>query len=107
MRADETFVLTLSNAMNAELADAEATGTIADNDDSAPVAQAWLSRFGRTVAGQVVDTLDGRLRADFVQAPSVTLGGRQLRSDMATADAGRTGYCMASRDGVYTWPSLG
>ena len=30
---DETFMVTLSNASNAELADAEATGTIIDNDD--------------------------------------------------------------------------
>ena len=33
---EETFIVTLSNAQNAELADTEATGTIIDNDEPTP-----------------------------------------------------------------------
>ena len=44
--ADETFVLTLSNAVNAELAGAAATGTIGDSDD-APELTVADARRGR------------------------------------------------------------
>ena len=83
--ADETFVVTLSNAVNAHLADGAATGTIADNDDASPVAQAWLSRFGRTVATQVVDTLESRFYGAFTDESSVSLGGMQMRPGLVPA----------------------
>lgn len=56
----ETFTLTLSNPSggNARLRDAVATGTI---ENTNPVPQAWLARFGRTVASQAVDTITNRL----------------------------------------------
>ena len=54
----ETFTLVLRNASGASLGDREATGTIENTD---PLPQAWLSRFGRTAAGHVVDALAGRL----------------------------------------------
>ena len=38
----------------------EPTGTILDDDDNAIVADAWASRFGRTVATQVVNAVAGR-----------------------------------------------
>ena len=41
-----------------KLADAEATGTINNTD---PMPQAWMVRFGRTVGSQVVDALNARL----------------------------------------------
>ena len=46
----ETMTLTLSNATGAVINSnaAQATGTITNND---PIPQAWISRFGRTVAG--------------------------------------------------------
>ena len=50
----ETMTLTLSNASGARIADATATGTI-ENSDLMPAA--WLARFGRTVAEQVVDAV--------------------------------------------------
>ena len=83
--ADETFVVTLSNAVNAHLADGAATGTIADNDDASPVAQAWLSRFGRTVATQVVDTLESRFYGAFTDESSVSLDGMQMRPGLVPA----------------------
>ena len=42
------------------MAEATATGTI-ENDDHMP--QAWLARFGRTVAGQVIEAVESRIRA--------------------------------------------
>ena len=56
----ETLTLTLSNATGAHIADASATGAINNND---PMPQAWLARFGRTVAEQVLEAVDTRLQA--------------------------------------------
>ena len=71
----ETLTLTLSNAAGARIADAEATGTIANTD---PLQREWLARFGRTVAGQMVEALEGR----FAMAPGtpsqMTIAGRRL-----------------------------
>ena len=52
----ETMTLTLSNASGARITDGEATGTI-DNSDAIP--KAWIARFGRTVAEQVLDAVEG------------------------------------------------
>ena len=56
---DETFSISLTGATNAVLDVASATGTIMDDDEG--VTLAWLSRFGRTVASQVVDGIGARL----------------------------------------------
>ena len=74
---EETFTLTLSNASGggAWLKDATATGTI-ENDD--PMPQAWLARFGRTVASQAVDAIGGRMEG--AGGSHVTVGGMQLDS---------------------------
>ena len=70
----ETFTLTLSNVEgNAYLADAEAIGTIENSD---PMPQAWLARFGRTLAGQAVDMVAARLEGGG--ATQVTVGGQRL-----------------------------
>ena len=50
-----------------------------------PVAQAWLSRFGRTVATQVVDTLESRFYGAFTDESSVSLGGMQMRPGLVPA----------------------
>ena len=56
----ETFTFTLSNPSggNAYLEDATATGTITNDD---PMPREWLSRFGRTVASQVVEAIGSRM----------------------------------------------
>ena len=46
---EETFTLRLTSASGARIADGTATGTIENSD---PLLKMWLSRFGRTVAGQ-------------------------------------------------------
>ena len=73
----ETLTLTLSNpsGSNAHLADAEATGTIRDSD---AMPQAWLARFARTVAGQVVEAVEGRLRAASQPYVEVMLNGQKI-----------------------------
>ena len=72
---EETFTLTLRNPSGAYLADGTATGTIENTD---PLQQAWLARFGRTVATHVTDAVGERLRASPGQGAHVTVGGYHL-----------------------------
>ena len=74
---EETFTLLLTKATGAVIVDGEAVGTI-ENDD--PMPQAWLARFGRTVAGQAVDAVTERLEAGG-GGSHVTLGGQQVSLD--------------------------
>ena len=73
---EETFTFTLSNPSGALIGDGEATGTIANTD---PMPKAWLARFGRTVAGQVVDAVSARLEGGG--GSHVTVGGQTLSLD--------------------------
>ena len=85
---EETLTLTLSNVSggNAWLKDATATGTI-ENTDAMP--QAWLARFGRTVAGQVVDAVESRFAAARQPGVAVNLAGQALpRWSAGGTDAG-------------------
>ena len=79
---EETFTLRLLNASGAVVADGEATGTIVNSDHLQTV---WLSRFGRTVAGQVVDAVTGRLSGPS-GGSRVTLGGQSI--DLSAPSAG-------------------
>ena len=90
----ETFTVLLSQASNATLAAASATGVIENDDGAASIVEAWLARFGRTVAGHVVDAVDGRLRQSSGQEPGshVTVGGYRL-------DLGGYPGAAAARDG--------
>ena len=72
---EETLTLTLSNPTGAKIADAEATGTI-ENNDAMPAA--WLARFGRTVAEQVVEAAEDRLRAPPRAGVAVSLAGQRI-----------------------------
>ena len=57
---EEDFKITVRNPRDSGLAVPEPTGLILDDDDNAVVADAWASRFGRTVATQVVNAVAGR-----------------------------------------------
>ena len=83
---EETFTLHLSNATGAALADAAATGTIANRD---PLPRAWLARFGRTVAGHVLEAVGERLAAPRA-ASQVTIGGHRLSRTARAATAAET-----------------
>ena len=87
---EETFTLTLSNASgnNAWLSDATATGTI-ENTGAMP--RAWLARFARTVAEQVIEAVGARLRAAPRSGVEATLAGEALpRRNADGTDAGGT-----------------
>ena len=75
---EETFQLVLSSPSggNAWLGDAAATGTIRNTD---PMPQAWLGRFGRTVAEQVLDAAAGRLAGAPGAGLEVRFAGREIR----------------------------
>ena len=71
----ETFALRLSNADGAELADAEATGTIVNSD---PMPRAWLGRFGRTAWEHTLDAVDQRLRSAGSPATRTVVAGHEM-----------------------------
>ena len=83
---EETFALRLSGAAGAELADAEATGTIANND---PMPRAWLGRFGRTAWEHTLGAVDQRLRSARTPVARAAVAGREISATGAnTAGAG-------------------
>ena len=88
---EETFTLRLLNASGAVVADGEATGTIVNSD---PLQKMWLSRFGRTVAGQVVDAVTGRLSGPS-SGSQVTLGGRSIDLSALSAGTGNARRTLA------------
>ena len=73
---DETFTIALSNPSNAMVADDTATGTITDDDPS--VEKAWLARFGRTTASQVMDAVSDRLTGRSGGDAHLTVGGQRV-----------------------------
>ena len=72
---EETLTLTLSTPDGVLLGDAEATGTIANED---PLLNAWLARFGRTVASQTIEAVTERFAAPAGAGSHVTLGGQRI-----------------------------
>ena len=72
----ETLTVALSNPTNATIADDTATGTITDDDPS--VERAWLARFGRTAASQVMDAVSDRLTGRSGQSAHLTVGGQRV-----------------------------
>ena len=78
---EETITLALSRASGARIARATATGTIVNDDDAMP--RAWLVRFGRTVAGQVVDAVSARL--DSASHEHVRVAGVPVESEADAA----------------------
>ena len=76
----ETMKLKLSNASGARITDRKAIGTITN---SGPLQRAWLSRFGRTVAEQVLDAVGARVEGNSnSQGPAqLTLGGHRVVLD--------------------------
>ena len=73
----ETLTFTLADPRPArvKLADATATGTIANDD---PMPRAWIARFGRSVAEQVLDAVEGRMRAARRPGAELRLAGERI-----------------------------
>ena len=72
---DETMTLTLSGPTGAYLADATATGTI---KNTGPIPKAWIARFGRTVADQLLAAVEERLGAARAPGAEIGLGGQRI-----------------------------
>ena len=71
----EMLAFTLSNAVGAQLANPVAIGTITNSD---PIPKAWIARFGRSVADQVLDAVDERLGAPRQVGSELSLGGQRI-----------------------------
>ena len=71
----ETMTLTLSAPYGATITDGAATGTISN---TGAIPQAWIARFGRTVADQVLEAVQGRMRANPEPGVEVSLAGQQI-----------------------------
>ena len=96
----ETLGLTLSNASGAHIADGTATGTI-NNTDHMP--QAWLARFGRTVADQVVDAVGERLRGPGSAGAEVRVAGQDLSGATPNNEATREAEAQARIESLAKW----
>ena len=113
----ETMRLNLSNAEGARIDTASALGVIRN---SGPIPKAWIARFGRAVADQVLDAVESRMRAARKPGVEVTLAGRRIGSasggepggasvrDLAggtafaaTAEAGRGGHVSVWGRGAF------
>ena len=78
----ETVKVKISNArlcddasQTVSITRAEATGTINNSD---PIPQAWIARFGRTVAEQVLDAVESRMTAARAPGVEVSLAGQRI-----------------------------
>ena len=97
----ETLTVTLSNPSGAYLADGEATGTI-ENTDHMP--QAWLSRFGRTVAEQVLEAVEERIRSAPQAGMQVTVAGQRIGAAQAPSEEeAREAEAQARLEDFSTW----
>ncbi|MXW85719.1 MAG: hypothetical protein F4Z55_07340, partial [Boseongicola sp. SB0667_bin_21] len=82
----ETLTLRLSNPTRATIADGEAVGTIRNRD---MMPSAWLARFGRTVAEQVLDSVEERISATPRAGVEVKLAGQTGRRWRGECRSGR------------------
>ena len=79
----ETMRLFLSNAVGARIDTASGLGII-KNDG--PIPRAWIGRFGRTVADQVLDAVESRMRAARKPGVEVTLAGQRVGGGVPQED---------------------
>ena len=93
----ETLILTLSAPAPSQvrLADAEATGTIANTDR---IPGAWLARFGRTVTDHALDALAARMRTSPASGAEARLAGQEIGPGPR--------FGMAPDGDATLWPSL-
>ena len=101
----ERMTLRLSNAVGAGILDGVAYGTIENSD---PLPQAWLARFGRAAADQAVEAIGGRLTESGPRTSQVTVAGRRLdvSGNVSPTEAGAA--ALAARDpGAPVWDAHG
>ena len=91
----ETVWLVLSNPSGAVIARGENYGQI-HNDG--PIPKAWIARFGRTVAEQVIEAVEGRMRVSPQPGAEVSLAGVRVGGQgEADGDAARDARREAQR----------
>ena len=104
----ETVKVKISNAhlcddasQTVRITRAEATGTINNSD---PIPQAWLARFGRTVADQVLDAVEGRMTAPRAPGTELSVAGQRVGGGSAAAPvAVDTGEAEAGLEALAEW----
>ena len=101
--ADESFLLMLSGADGARLADGEAIGVI---EDEAALASQWLARFGRLAGDHVMAAVEEQITAPRGDASHVTVAGHRLTGGTGSFDTGARGLDPRGQPGFGRAPSL-
>ena len=76
---DETFTVSFANPREPGNAAVTAVGTIEDDDENAPVMRMWITRFGRSVATQLIESVEERMDAGS-RATRFSLGGDPMQT---------------------------
>ncbi len=100
----ERMTVRLSSAIGARIVDGVGYGTIENSD---PLPQAWLVRFGRAAADQAVEAVTSRMfEQQGARASELTVAGHRLdlTGDVDPAVAAAMAQGMY---GAYGWPSSG
>jgi len=101
MEGVETLTVVLSNATGAEIADGEGRGTIVSAEGTP---RGWAGRFGRTVAGQVLEAVKGQLTATRRTGFEGRLAGRGIGVARGAARTSWAGDGGAEVDGPGWFP---
>ena len=91
--------------------------TLGTIENTGPMPRAWLARFGRTVAEQVIDAVEGRFSAERTPGVEMRLAGQALggasaeeREALEESEAEKRLEAMTSwlrgaqEDGEHGWP---
>ena len=97
---EETMSLAMLEVEGALPGNHRGVGTIV-NTDAMP--QAWLARFGRTVAEQVLDAVEGRLEASRRAGFEARLAGQRLGGEAPDADALEEAQAKARLEALSGW----
>ena len=84
----ETLTLKLTSPVGARIADDEAVGTIRNNG---AIPKVWIARFGRTVAEQMLEAVEGRMRAAPAPGVEVSLAGERVGGQPPDRGPGQAG----------------
>ena len=101
----ERMTLRLSSPVGAHILDGVAYGTIENSD---PLPQAWLARFGRAAADQALEAISGRLTESGPRTSRVTVAGRRLNVSGDTSPTQAGAAALTPRDaGAPVWGTHG
>ena len=100
---EETLEVVLSNPVGARLGDARATGTISNTGH---IPRAWLARFGRTAAEQVLGAVQGRFAAARAPGTEVRLVGQPVGAADAQAREAQARRAARAHRGEAGWDGV-